>query len=402
MCSVQRLLVLSAFALAAACSSDPSSSPGNEAPPDLAVLSCRVSLDCAASPATPECNTSTSSCAPRGWHIGTREGTADSVELVEIYKTPGKEQPTGLSFNPEAPNELWVVSYKNDYITIIYDPGLPSTSTKRIRDPDAMHFMHWPVGIAFGTKTYGRNGKNTWGTCGDSDNPAGNSNGFMGPAVFSSDLAILGKQTRGGLGSHLDMLHNTPFCRGITYEKDNVYWVFDNEHGSLARYDFQDFHPPGGDDHSDGIIQQYALYELAGADGVPSHLVFEPGGGVVFAADTGNGRVVRLDPKSATEGESLPALEPTVPVEMVGATLTNLVSPGTMTAPSGVAIHETTLYVSDNATGRIHAVGFDGTPVRTLDTGLAAGALAGIAFGPDEKLYLVDMVGSRVLRIDPK
>jgi hypothetical protein len=38
--------------------------------------------------------------------------------------------------------------------------------------------------------------------------------------------------------------------------------------------------------------------------------------------------------------------------------------------------------------------------VNWLDTGLF-NALSGMAFGPDGKLYLVDMTGDRVLRIDP-
>ena len=59
------------------------------------------------------------------------------------------------------------------------------------------------------------------------------------------------------------------------------------------------------------------------------------------------------------------------------------------------------LYVSDNATSRISAFTLDGMPVNYLDTGLPAGSLGAMAFGPDGKLYLVDMVGSRVLRVDP-
>jgi hypothetical protein len=39
--------------------------------------------------------------------------------------------------------------------------------------------------------------------------------------------------------------------------------------------------------------------------------------------------------------------------------------------------------------------------VSHLDTGLPSGAFSGLAFGPDGKLYFVDMIGHRVLRIDP-
>ena len=43
----------------------------------------------------------------------------------------------------------------------------------------------------------------------------------------------------------------------------------------------------------------------------------------------------------------------------------------------------------------------NGALLHKLETGLAAGALAGMAIGPDRKLYFVDVIGNRVLRIDP-
>ena len=53
-----------------------------------------------------------------------------------------------------------------------------------------------------------------------------------------------------GLGSHLDMLHNTSFCSGIAHVDANRYWTFNGELGSLDLYDFHKPHPPGGEDHS--------------------------------------------------------------------------------------------------------------------------------------------------------
>ena len=384
-------------ALLGGCSGDPGS--GATVPPPTP---CAVQADCAATPATPECAVTIGVCAPRAWHIGVGNGSASTVELVSVYQLPANEKPTGLAFNPQAPSELWVVTYETDTVRILYDPGSPTMTVKRVKDPAVAHFMHQPTGIAFGAKPYGDDGKITWGTCGDNNNPEGGNDGFMGPALFPTDLAILGKETAFGLGSHLDMLHNSPFCMGIAYEQDNIYWVFDGSNGSLARYDFQEFHEPGGDDHSDGEIEQYVMDEmLRSTDGVPSHLVWDSTDGMVYAADTGHGRVVKLDPSTATRGRRLPTFEPTVPYQMNGATLTELVPPGTIEVPSGVALDHGVLYITDNATSRIHAVALDGTPVRTLETGLPAGSLGGIAFGLDEKVYLVDMVESRVLRLTP-
>jgi len=69
--------------------------------------------------------------------------------------------------------------------------------------------------------------------------------------------------------------------------------------------------------------------------------------------------------------------------------------------PSGLALWNGHLYVADNANGRISAFTLDGERANYLDTGLDAGALSGLAFGPDGKLYFVDMQTNRVLRIDP-
>jgi hypothetical protein len=84
-----------------------------------------------------------------------------------------------------------------------------------------------------------------------------------------------------------------------------------------------------------------------------------------------------------------------------GATLSVLVAPGTLEQPSGLVLHGGFLYVSDHATSKIHAFDLTGRLVRSLDTGLPARSLAGLAVGPDAKIYLVDVVASRVMRIDP-
>lgn len=59
---------------------------------------------------------------------------------------------------------------------------------------------------------------------------------------------------------------------------------------------------------------------------------------------------------------------------------------------------------SDNATGRIHAIGLGGEHpfgeiLATLDTGIPKGRLMGMEVGPDERLYLVDHAGA-VLRLE--
>lgn len=70
--------------------------------------------------------------------------------------------------------------------------------------------------------------------------------------------------------------------------------------------------------------------------------------------------------------------------------------------PSGIVIFEDFVYLSDTASGQILAFSLDGTQASTLDTGLPSGAIAGLAVGPDERLYLVDRQAERVMRIDLK
>ena len=70
---------------------------------------------------------------------------------------------------------------------------------------------------------------------------------FTGPALWSGNLDIYAKPS-GGNGSHLDMLHGSPFSMGIASEKENAYWVFDGYNQHIVRYDFGGDHGPGNAD----------------------------------------------------------------------------------------------------------------------------------------------------------
>ena len=65
----------------------------------------------------------------------------------------------------------------------------------------------------------------------------------MGPALWPSSLshfAIENQNTGNGLlGSHIDMLHGSPYGVGIAHDYDNVYWYNDGYYGELVRYDFK-------------------------------------------------------------------------------------------------------------------------------------------------------------------
>lgn len=359
---------------------------------------CKASTDCAGTPDTPLCEVASGACValPPGHEIGWKDGSPGSVALVPVYEPDALREPTDLAFNPAKPTELWVIDRADDSVTILEDPGMPDATWEYRHDPAAYHFMDRPPALAFGAESasWGM----TWATCGDSDNGG---NDFMGPALFSADLDIFAKETPGGLGSHLDMLHSTTFCRGIAHEDANIYWVFNSTAQSIDKYDFHQDHGPGNDDHSDGEIFRYVRGYVLGVDGIPSHLIFDPEDKSLYIADTGNMRIAKLDTQSGVLGTTFAGQEPASRRYVNEAVITDVVPPGTLQAPSGIELHEGLLYVTDNATSRFYAFDLDGQTLRTLDTGLPPGSLAGLAFGADGKVYFTDLLSNRVYRIDP-
>jgi DNA-binding beta-propeller fold protein YncE len=394
----QTLFPALTLTLLACTGENPSDTPSGGAG---ALPTCASNADCASSPDTPICDTASGACQPLppGWQIGYRDGSPGSVGMTVIAESDKLSGPKDLAFNPSNPDELWVVNHDDDSVTVIQRPGEPDVLSKRYKDPAAQHFMHRPPAIAFGAvlAEWGQ----SWATCGDGNN----GDYFMGPALFTADLTVFAKQTPGGLGSHLDMLHSSSYCRGIAHVEENIYWVFNDHKNSLDRYDFKQDHGPGLDDHSDGEILRYVRGDVAGVGGVSSHLFYNAPDQMLYVADTGNSRIAKLDTKSGTLGASFSGDESVVVRKyMDDAIMTDVVPHGTLEAPSGIEIKDGVLFVSDNATSRLYA--FDpatGALLRHLDTGLQKGALGGFAFGPkDGLIYLVDTADSRVLRIEPQ
>lgn len=356
---------------------------------------CKVQADCAAKTDTPVCVVDTGECIarPAGSALGLSSGQQGTADLVEIGSFPEQSMPSDLEFHPERPRELWVVTYKINTVFVGFDIGTESERWDNKIDPATSHFMNKPPALAMGAG-------NTWGSCSDQ---SGGDSEFMGPSLFSADWDAFGVRAT-DLGSHLDMLHNTQFCRGIAHEEGNVYWVFNSFDKSIDRYNFNVDHGPGNDDHSDGEIYRYAKGEVLGRDGVPSHLAVDPADKSVFIADTGHGRLIRLDPSTATKSGELPRRNEPLKANgvMQGAGIQEIVPAGTLEQPSGLEIFEDTLYVSDHATGHIYAFDKSGTLLKQLDTGLGGGALGGLAIGPEARLYFASMADGKLYRVDPK
>lgn len=339
--------------------------------------------------------------------LGYESHSADEVNLQELA-TGSLRKPRDLAFNPQMPDELWVVNRQDDS-TITYTgiTGDSPTAEKRI-DPYALHFMEEVSSISFGAP-------GTFGTCQESRNTYNNqatANDFMGPSLWPSDMEIYAHSNPEAvdflnfdLGSHIDMLHESPLCMGIEWDHDNVYWTFDGLTGSISRYDFQQDHGPGFDDHSDGIIRRYVIGEVLRVADVPSHMVLDHDTGLLYIADTGNARIAVLDTTQGNLGRSLRVKEPgTTLNEMTGVSTTTLVDGpgGELQQPSGIAMDGDLLYVSDYANSRISAFSkTTGARIDYLETGLEPNSLMGIELHQGA-LYFVDSNQNRLMKISAR
>ncbi|MBX7079523.1 MAG: hypothetical protein K1X88_10080 [Nannocystaceae bacterium] len=323
--------------------------------------------------------------------------------LVDIATADhGLAVPRDLEFAPEHPEQLWVVNGAIHGVVIITDPGLPSQTAEVRVDAYGQHFMSYVSSLAFGVG-------NRFSSCQESrdDWNVGpqRPDDFMGPTLWSADLDIFAAVNQDFPpnpleGSHLDMLHQSPLCMGIAHESDNVYWAFDGGNGHIVRYDFQMDHGPGGASHADGVIRRYLNAVVTRVPEIPGHLVLDPDSRRLYIADTGTGRVMWLDIDSGASNGPLPnnwdgATEYS---GYDGATFEPLVGGG-LQQPSGLALHDGRLLVSDAATGEIVAFDLDGNELGRMSTD--AQAIMGLAVGPDAKLYFTDGFGNRVVRVDP-
>lgn len=327
--------------------------------------------------------------------IGVGDGSPESVDWTAIVGHDERaDDPRDLGF--DADGNLWVANRKDDRTFVVVDPGTADQETLRLKDGYAEHFMEETAAFSF-------DGNVQMGSCGESNNTyndtRGRGNGYMGPVLWSTDLNIFGEENPIGLGSHLDMSHESPYCVGIAWEKDNVYWVFDGKNRALVRHDFQRDHGVGMDEHYDGIVHQLTEPRMTRVEEAPGHLIFDDTTGLLYAADTGAGRVVWVDTATGEKGTTLEANDPgVVRVEWDDADWGELAT--RFEQPGGLAFDGAHLYVGDWATGVITELDLDGEVVRTLDTGFGAERLYGMEIGPDGHLWVIDNAEG-VFRIDP-
>lgn len=227
----------------------------------------------------------------------------------------------------------------------------------------------------------------------------------------SSDLDIYAKVgnpvKRGGPnGSHLDMIHKSPFGMGTAHEEDNVYWVFDGHHGNICRYEFGNLHKPGGEDHSDGKVKRYTELKVNMEGNLPSHMVMDEDKEWLYINDVGNERILRL---KANSGDIKGPLSPRYYegldqyVEMENVTWEVYIDQN-LVDPCGIEIYGDHLLVTDNATNEIIFYDISGNTPRELGRlkpdPVKVSSIMGITVGPYGRIFFVDDQQKKVFRID--
>jgi len=300
--------------------------------------------------------------------------------------------PRDLEFNPWT-GDLWVLNRANDTTIVFEDPK--NGESIRIKDSVANHFQEEVSSMAFGAEF---DTEGSWASCQESRNTYDDQappNDFMGPALWPSDLDYYGKDLQGTpadggtLGSHIDMLHASPNCMGIAWHGKNKYWVFDGANGHVVYYDFARDHGYGWDDHDDGVVRRFPEAEVTRVNNVPGHMHVDPDTGWLYVADTGAGRVFRLDTRSGEMVRPLQAFnEPLAEYSEWGGASVEVVTTDVDT-PAGLTIANGRLFVGDYATGEILAIDLatleEVDRIKTPATGLM-----GIEVSPEGELYYVD------------
>ena len=383
---------------------------------------------------------------------------ANTKDTITVVVAPNSttiplHRPISLAFHPTT-NALYVANMDNDSVTII----VGKTGTEK-KDTLAYHYMTHVSGISFnadGTEfaschdsTNRYDAAEAWDPKRDwrwndanlkvdlaaeaAEGKAGNNN--MGPSLWRTNTYAVKNQQYGTevwhkekdgktlYGSHIDMLHQSPRCVGITFaHTTRVYYAIDDgwglpaTHGAVVRYDFSKDHGEGGSDHTVGKVHRLRGFMLTRVPGVASQPVFDHTNQMLYIADTGAGRIVKLDVSSGTVSKDTP------PYSIQNHKLDEYlyIDIGThwsfgkdvLEYPSGLALRteptatkDLLLFVSDYGTSQIHVFfAANGEVARNpLDVATTIGVqkhgLSGMSFGPTGKLWATHATAPAIIAV---
>ncbi len=311
-------------------------------------------------------------------------------------------QPRDLDFHPDRNRyELWVINKstaEDGGMTVkISNAGKTNQTHLLQQDGNAWHFMSLPTGIAFSDNENFATSPGVY----DANHNGGEP--FTGPTLWSSDPAVYAVPVPGGNGSHLDMLHQSPYSMGICHETDNVFWIADGSNGDLVRYDFGEDHGPGQHDHSDGIIRRYpdAEFYAEPTYDVVSHLSLDKKTNWLYYVSTSERKVKRLNIKSGSFAYNIPPYEPVKEYSVYFNSIVETVVSGGASMPSGLEVFNERLLVTDFVTGDIYF--YDITSTKPSYLGKVetnSPGIMGITVGPDGKIWYVNKIQNQVVRLD--
>jgi len=305
--------------------------------------------------------------------------------------------PWDIDFHPTRQNELWILNKGVDQsgggTVTVSNTGLSNQSSEFRRDGNAWHFMALPSALSFSRE----NGN--WATTAEILDANRQGGSFTGPSLWSSDMDVYARPS-GGNGSHLDMLHGSPYSMGIEADKGNAFWVFDAHYGSIVWYDFVADHGPGNDDHSDGKVHRYSEVAVTRSPGVPSHMVVDRKSGWLYIADPAQSRIIRMNTNSGNiKGDLALVNEQLAEHKEMENVEWNVFKSDNLKKPAGIEIVGDVLYVSDYETGYIVAYNLtSGQELGRLDT--KKNKIMGLKADSQGRLYFVANEDNEVYRID--
>jgi len=331
------------------------------------------------------------------------EGNREEPSFTVIAERADRvQEPQDLDFHPTRDNELWIVNKGTDAsggsTVTISNAGLANQSELWRRDGNAWHFMALPSAISFSKSN------ENFGTTANIQDANRQGGTFTGPSLWSSDMSIYAQDPGPGLnGSHLDMLHGSPYCMGMESDEDNAFWVFDSYNGHIAWYDFAADHGPGHDDHSDGVVYRYVEMPLTrDASGIPSHIVEDDASGILFVCDPANSRVLWMNTQSGSIDKTLPLINEQLASHQEMKDLEwGVFADAGLNKPCGIEVIGDVLYVSDNATGEIIAYNKE-TKVELARITASEKGIMGLKADKNGALFFVNAETNEVVRIDPK
>ncbi len=333
------------------------------------------------------------------------DGYIGATVTVDQVAGPSNQvnDPTDLDFHPVLSNkELWVINRGTEpsggSTVTIYDAGEPTQNSVWKQDGNAWHFMSLPTGLAFSQNSNWANSPGVY----DANHNGGAA--FTGPSLWSSNMAVYA-QPSGGNGSHLDMLHLSPYSQGIAAEVDNVFWVTDGYTGDVVRYDFAEDHGPGNSFHGDAIVHRYSDDVIAKDPNnvIVSHCVLDEDNQWIYVVDHGNQRVIRIDITTGSDQGGTPNYPMNEPIaeylEITGYTQ-ELVLSG-LDKPAGIDVIDNRMIISEYQTGEIIIYDITNMPATELErisTGL--NSVQGIKIGPDGRIWFVDGNSDGVYKLE--